>query len=169
MQTNIPGFTIRFATEEDTELLLSFIRGIAEYEKMEDQVEATEETLRQSMFVRREAEAVIGEYEGKPVGFALFCKNFSTFIGKAGLYLEDLFVLPSMRGRGFGKCLLTYLAFLAVERGCKRMEWQCLNWNTPSIEFYKNLGARPMDEWTVYRLSGETLADAAEQFPGGKG
>lgn len=169
MQTNIPGFTIRFATEEDTELLLSFIRGIAEYEKMEDQVEATEETLRQSMFVRCEAEAVIGEYEGKPVGFALFYHHFSTFIGRAGLYLEDLFVLPSMRGRGFGKCLLTCLARLAVERGCKRMEWQCLDWNTPSIKFYKSLGARPMDEWTVYRLSGETLAGAAEQFPGGKG
>ncbi len=165
-ETGIPGFTIRFAAEEDVGLVLSFIRGIAEYEKMLDQVEATEAILLQSMFVDHQAEAVIGEYQGEPVGFALFYHHFSTFIGRAGLYLEDLFVLPSMRGKGFGKCLLTFLANVAEERGCKRMEWQCLNWNTPSIAFYKSLGARPMDDWKVYRLAGDSLAAAAAEYPG---
>lgn len=165
-ETGIPGFTIRFAAEKDVGLVLSFIRGIAEYEKMLDQVEATEAILHQSLFVDYQAEAVIGEYQGEPVGFALFYHHFSTFVGRAGLYLEDLFVLPAMRGKGFGKCLLTFLANVAMERGCKRMEWQCLNWNTPSIAFYKSLGARSMDDWKVYRLSGESLAVAAAEYPG---
>lgn len=149
--------TFRMAQPEDTALILHFIRELAVYEKMEDQVVATEELLTEWLFEKQKAEVVIGEAEGKPVGFALFFHNFSTFLGRAGIYLEDLFVEPSERGKGYGKALLTHLAQLAVERGCGRLEWSCLDWNQPSIDFYLSMGAERMDDWTTYRLTGEKL------------
>jgi GNAT superfamily N-acetyltransferase len=162
--TKLEAFQIRFATEEDVPLILSLIRGLAEYENLLDKVVATEEGLRDSIFVQKRAEVLIGEYEGKPVGFALFFYNFSTFLGKPGIYLEDLYIKPEMRGKGMGKILLSYLARLAVERDCGRLEWWCLNWNEPSIQFYRHLGAKPMDEWTVYRVCDQALADLASEF-----
>ena len=155
-------FTIREAREEDTPLILQFITELAVYERMEADVVATEEGLREQLFVRKNAEALIGEEEGTAVGFALFFHNFSTFLGRAGLYLEDLYVRPEARGKGYGKAFLHRLAHTAVERGCGRMEWACLNWNQPSIEFYLSLGARPMSEWTVYREEGESLRALAD-------
>lgn len=149
--------TFRMAQPKDTALILHFIRELAVYEKMEDQVVATEELLTEWLFEKQKAEVVIGEAEGKPVGFALFFHNFSTFLGRAGIYLEDLFVEPSERGKGYGKALLTHLAQLAVERGCGRLEWSCLDWNQPSIDFYLSMGAERMDDWTTYRLTGEKL------------
>ncbi len=159
-----PDIKIRFAVEEDTPLILSLIKGLAEYEKMSDQVTATEEILKNSLFVRKKAEVVIAEYKGEPVGFALFFHNFSTFLGKPGIYLEDLFVKPEMRGLEIGKALLSFLAKLAVERDCGRLEWSCLDWNKPSIAFYKSEGAVSMDGWTVYRVTAQSLNDLAEQF-----
>lgn len=155
--TAVPGFSIRFANENDVKLIFEFIKELAEYENMQDQVVATEDLLREWLFEKKKAEAFIGELSGKPVGFALFFHNFSTFLGRAGIYLEDLYVKPEARGNGFGKAILIQLAKLAVERGCGRLEWSCLNWNEPSIQFYLSLGAVPMNEWTVYRISGETL------------
>lgn len=149
--------TFRMAQPKDTALILHFIRELAVYEKMEDQVIATEELLTEWLFEKQKAEVVIGEAEGKPVGFALFFHNFSTFLGRAGIYLEDLFVEPSERGKGYGKALLTHLAQIAVERGCGRLEWSCLDWNQPSIDFYLSMGAERMDDWTTYRLTGEKL------------
>lgn len=145
------------AQPKDTALILHFIKELAVYEKMEDQVVATEELLTEWLFEKQKAEVVIGEAEGKPVGFALFFHNFSTFLGRSGIYLEDLFVEPSERGKGYGKALLTHLAQLAVERGCGRLEWSCLDWNQPSIDFYLSMGAERMDDWTTYRLTGEKL------------
>jgi len=147
----------RFATPEDSGKILSFIRALAEYEKMSDQVVATEDLLKEWIFQKEKAEVIFALCDGKEVGFALFFHNFSTFLGRAGIYLEDLFVLPEYRGRGYGKGLLKELARIAVERGCGRLEWSCLDWNKPSIDFYLSLGAVPMDEWTVYRMTGETL------------
>ncbi|MEG2018039.1 MAG: GNAT family N-acetyltransferase [Clostridium sp.] len=164
INTKVNGFTLRFATEEDVPLILKFIKELADYEKLLHEVQATEEILMNSLFIRKGAEVVIGEYEGKPVGFALFFHNFSTFTGKPGLYLEDLYVRPEMRGRGLGKTLLSFLAHLAVERDCGRFEWWCIDWNEPSIEFYKSLGAIPMDEWTVYRVCDEALTNLAKEF-----
>ncbi len=160
-----PGgeFVIRPTREEDCPLILSFIKELAEYEKMGDLVEATAETLRHSLFERGAARCVIGELEGEPVGFALYFYNFSTFVGKPGLYLEDLFVRPAHRGLGLGKLLLQYLANLAREEDCGRMEWFCLDWNAPSIAFYKKMGARPLDDWTVFRLDAQSLEGLA--FP----
>lgn len=155
-------FTIRQAVREDVPVIMQLIRAIAEYEKMSDCVTATEEIVEASMFDRKEAHCVLAEYDGKPIGFALYFYNFSTFVGKAGLYLEDLFVYPEYRGRGYGKKLLKYLAKLAVDQGCERYEWICLDWNKPSIDFYKSMGAVPLDEWTVYRLSGDALKAAAK-------
>ncbi len=151
----------RFANEEDTSLILFFIRRLAEYEKMAGEVVATGEMLREWIFEKKKAEVVFALEEGKEVGFALFFHNFSTFLGRAGIYLEDLFVLPEYRGRGYGRGLMSILARIAVDRGCGRLEWWCLDWNTPSIEFYRSLGAVPMDEWTVYRITGETLSELA--------
>ena len=166
IETKLPDFYLRFATEQDVDTVLDFIKHIADYEKMSDQVQVTREILHQSLFVRHAAEAILA-YEGDTVvGFAVFFENFSTFTGKPGLYLEDLFVLPEYRGKGYGKALLCFLAQLAVERACARMEWTCLNWNTPSLQFYQTLDARTMDEWTVHRLTGGTLERAAAQFPG---
>ena len=149
--------TFRFAAEADTPLILKFIRALAEYEKMLDLVVADEALLADQLFRKNNAEVIFAVEDGVEVGFALFFHNFSTFLGRAGLYLEDLYVLPEHRGKGYGKALLQKLAAIAVERGCGRMEWWCLDWNQPSIDFYKSLGAEPMDEWTVYRLTGDTL------------
>ena len=162
--TQISNVSVRFAVEEDTPLILSFIRQLAEYEKMLDEVVATEETLHDSLFKRNKAEVVIAENNGEPVGFALFFHNFSTFLGKPGIYLEDLFVQPQARGLGIGKALLSYLAKLAVERDCGRLEWWCLDWNKPSIAFYKQMGAKPMEDWTVFRVDGQNLADLADHY-----
>ena len=150
-------FEIRNAVREDTPLILSFIRALAEYEKMSDEVVATEESLEEWIFDRKKAEVIFAVEDGKEVGFALYFHNFSTFVGKAGIYLEDLFVMPEYRGRGYGKALLTRLAETAVERGCGRLEWSCLDWNEPSIDFYLSVGAVPMNGWTTYRLAGEAL------------
>ena len=154
--------TIRFATENDCALILHFIRDLAEYEKMADQVVASEELLREWIFEKQKAEVLFVCEEGKELGFALFFHNFSTFLGRAGIYLEDLFVLQEYRGKGYGKALLKKLAQIAVECGCGRLEWSCLDWNSPSIDFYRSLGAIPMDDWTTYRLTGETLKKMSE-------
>lgn len=155
--------TFRFAQPEDAALILRFVRALAEYEKLSDEVVATEELLREWIFEKGKAEVLFAVADGEEVGFALFFHNFSTFLGRAGIYLEDLFVLPEQRGHGYGKALLKHLAAIAVERGCGRLEWSCLDWNKPSIAFYKSMGAAPMDGWTVYRLTGETLKRAAEE------
>ena len=150
-----------FATEQDCALILSFIRQLAAYEHMSNQVVATEELLRDWVFEKQKAEVLFvcdGDHE---VGFALFFHNFSTFLGRAGIYLEDLFVLPEYRNKGYGKGLLKKLAQITVERGCGRLEWSCLNWNKPSIDFYLSLGAVPMEEWTTYSLTGKTLEEMA--------
>lgn len=148
---------IRFAQKGEEGKILRFIEGLAEYEHMSGDVVATEELLREWIFEKGKAEVLFAELDGQAVGFALFFHNFSTFLGRAGIYLEDLFVLPEYRGRGCGTALLRKLAQITVERGCGRLEWSCLDWNKPSIDFYLSLGAKPMDEWTVYRLTGETL------------
>ena len=155
--------TFRSAERKDVPLILEFIRALAEYEHMADQVVADEATLEEWLFDRRKAEVIFAVLEGKEVGFALFFHNFSTFLGRAGLYLEDLFVLPEYRGRGVGRAILRRLAALAVERRCGRLEWWCLDWNEPSIAFYRSLGAEPMSDWTVYRLAGDTLRNLAEK------
>ncbi len=147
----------RFANKEDTKIILQFIKALAEYEKMSSDVVATEDLLREWIFEKQKAEVIFALENGKEVGFALFFHNFSTFLGRAGIYLEDLFVLPEYRGRGYGKGLLKVLAGITVERGCGRLEWQCLDWNKPSIDFYLSLGAVPMEDWTLYRLTGDTL------------
>ena len=152
----------RFAAERDVGTILGFIRGLAEYEHMEDEVVATEALLREWIFEKKKAEVLLAAVDGEDVGFALFFHNFSTFLGRAGIYLEDLFVKPEQRGKGYGGALLRRLAQIAVERGCGRLEWSCLDWNQPSIDFYRGLGAVPMEGWTVYRLTGETLRAAAE-------
>ena len=153
----------RYAASDDADKILFFIRQLAEYEKMSDQVVATESLLKEWIFEKKKAEVIFALCDGKEVGFALFFHNFSTFLGRAGIYLEDLFVLPEYRGKGFGKGLLKVLAKIAVERGCGRLEWSCLDWNKPSIDFYLSLGAVAMDEWTVYRMAGDTLTEFAEK------
>jgi GNAT superfamily N-acetyltransferase len=156
--------TIRSATERDVALILELIRGLAEYERLAQEVTATEATLRHSLFGPSPgAEVVIADADGQPVGFALFFHNFSTFVGKRGIYLEDLFVKPAWRGKGVGRRLLVRLAQLAVERNCGRLEWAVLDWNEPAIRFYRGLGAQPMDDWTVFRLAGDTLYQLAAE------
>lgn len=159
--------TFRPADEKDTALLLTFIRALAEYEHMLDEVVATEAVLKEWLFDRKVAEAFFALEGETEVGFALYFHNFSTFLGRGGIYLEDLFVLPEHRGKGYGKAILQRLAQIARERGCGRLEWACLDWNKPSIDFYLSLGAVPMDEWTVYRVSGASLiqlsGEGAEQ------
>lgn len=148
----------REATIDDVPLLLTFIKELAEYERLLHEVVATEELLRATLFgERRVAEVLIGEHAGDAVGFALFFHNFSTFVGRPGIYLEDLYVRPAHRGKGFGRALLTHLARLAKRRGCGRLEWAVLDWNEPAIGFYRGLGAVAMDEWTVYRVAGDAL------------
>ena len=155
----MPKFEIRPVREDEAALVLDFIKKLATYEKMIDEVEATPETIYDSLFVKHDAEVVFGCEDGVTVGFALFFHNFSTFVGRKGLYLEDLFVIPEKRGLGYGKALLLYLARLAKERHCGRMEWVCLDWNQPSIDFYKSLGAKPMYDWTIYRLDEKRLGE----------
>lgn len=154
--------SFRSAERRDVPLILRYIRELARYEKLEEEVVATEEILEEWLFDKEKAEVIFAVVEGKEVGFALFFHNFSTFLGRAGIYLEDLYVEPAHRGQGIGTALLSELARIAVARGCGRLEWWCLDWNTPSIEFYRSLGAEAMDDWTVYRISGETLGKLAE-------
>ena len=154
----MPDLNIRKAEIADCALVLKFIRDLAVYEKLDHTVVATEDSVRNTLFGDKPfAEVVIAEWQGQPAGFALFFHNYSTFLAKPGIYLEDLFVEPSLRGKGIGKALLQHLATLAVERGCGRLEWAVLDWNEPSIEFYKSLGAVPMSDWIIYRLTGEAL------------
>ncbi|MDD7250890.1 MAG: GNAT family N-acetyltransferase [Prevotellaceae bacterium] len=148
---------IRKATREDVPLILDFIHGIARYEKMEDDVQVTEDMLRDWVFDRQIAEVVFAMEDDQEVGFVLYFHNYSTFVGKAGLYIEDLYVKPEFRGKGYGKALFLYLAHTALQRGCGRMEWTCLNWNKPSIRFYRSMGAVPLDDWRVYRLTEDGL------------
>jgi GNAT superfamily N-acetyltransferase len=158
------NFEIKLATADDIPVILSFIKKLAVYEKLESEVTATEDILRETLFgARRYAEVVIGYHSDEPVGFALFFHNYSTFLGKPGIYLEDLFVDEQHRGKGFGKALLVHLARLAKERNCGRLEWAVLDWNEPSINFYKSLGARSLDEWNVFRLTGKTLDQLANE------
>ncbi len=164
LKTSIEDFCIREAVEADVPLILELIKSLADYEKLLNEVVATEEILRKSLFEKKQAEVIIGEYKGEPVGFALYFHNFSTFLGKANLYLEDLYVMPKGRGKGFGKALLAALAHIAVERDCGRLDWWCLDWNKSSIDFYKEMGAIPMDEWTVYRVEGERLKTLANEL-----
>ena len=152
----------RLANEQDAALILEFIQGLAAYEKMSDQVVADEALIREWIFEKKKAEVIFAMEDGVEVGFALFFHNFSTFLGRAGIYLEDLFVKPDYRGRGHGKALIRELARITVERGCGRLEWCCLDWNQPSIDFYRSLGAVSMDEWTIYRLIGTRLESFAE-------
>lgn len=155
-------FKIRSAREEDIPALLGFIREMAEYEKMSDQVVATEELLHKWIVEQEKAEVLIPTVDGKSVGYALFFHNFSTFLGKAGIYLEDVYIQPQHRGKGYGKAIFRKLAQIALERGCGRLEWVCLDWNQPSIDFYLSMEAEPQPEWTIYRLTGETLEKAAK-------
>ncbi len=163
-QNPLNEFEIRSASSKDIPLILTFIKELAEYEKLSHEVIATESDLEKYLFSKdKVAEVIIGHYQEKPVGFALYFHNFSTFMGKPGIYLEDLYVRKPYRGKGFGKKLLTYLAKLAVERNCGRMEWAVLDWNEPSIHFYKSLGARTMDEWLINRVTGDSLEQLAKR------
>lgn len=152
----------RNAQRNDVGLILQFIRELADYEKMLSEVVADEATLEEWIFDKQKAEVIFALEGEKEVGFALYFHNFSTFLGRAGIYLEDLYVKPEYRGKGYGKAILKKLSSIAVERGCGRLEWWCLDWNKPSIDFYHSLGAEPMDDWTVYRIAGETLTNLAE-------
>jgi GNAT superfamily N-acetyltransferase len=153
-----PDFFIRPATRNDAALILAFVRALAEYEKLTHEVTATEDDLQATLFGDRPTAETLLAFEGTvPVGFALFFHNYSTFLGKPGLYLEDLFVKPEYRTRGYGKTLLTHLARIAVERGCGRFEWSVLDWNQPSIDFYRSLGGRPLEDWSIFRLDGSAL------------
>ena len=160
MNTDI---NFRYAERKDVALILQFIKELAEYEHMSDEVVANEELLEEWIFDKQKAEVIFALEGQKDVGFALFFYNFSTFLGRAGLYLEDLFVRPEYRGRGYGKGILKKLASIAVERGCGRLEWCCLDWNQPSIDFYLSLGAQPLSDWTIYRIAGEKLLDFAKK------
>lgn len=152
----------KYAERKDTALILRFIKELAEYENMLNEVVADEKTLEDWIFNKQKAEVLFAVENDIEVGFALFFHNFSTFLGRAGIYLEDLYVKPEYRGKGYGKKILKKLASIAVERGCGRLEWWCLDWNQPSIDFYLSLGAEPMEDWTVYRISGDTLHNLAE-------
>ena len=154
--------TFRYAERKDTALILKFIKELAEYEKMLDEVVATEELLEDWIFNRQKAEVIFALADGKEVGFALFFHNFSTFLGRAGIYLEDLYINTEYRGCGIGKALLKKLGEITVERGCGRLEWWCLDWNKPSIDFYRSMGAEPMEDWTVYRIAGNALKELAD-------
>ena len=154
--------TFRNAERKDTALILQFIKELADYEKMLDEVVADEATLETWIFDKQKAEVIFAVKDEQEVGFALFFHNFSTFLGRAGIYLEDLYVKPEYRGKGYGKAILKKLTSIAVERGCGRLEWWCLDWNKPSIDFYLSLGAEPMSDWTVYRIAGDTLKQLAD-------
>ena len=154
---NDSNITFRYAEEKDCTLILKFIKDLAAYEKMLNEVVATEDLLEEWLFEKKKAEVIFAIENGKEIGFALFFHNFSTFLGRAGIYLEDLYVMPEYRGKGYGKAILKELARIAVERNCGRLEWWCLDWNKPSIDFYLSLGAEQMSDWTVYRIAGDTL------------
>jgi GNAT superfamily N-acetyltransferase len=155
--------SLRFAEEKDTALILEFVRGLAEYEHLLDTVKITEADIKKYAFEERLIEAVIGEYDGAAAGFALFFHNFSTFAGRPGIFIEDIFVKPEFRGKGLGKTFFSFLAKIAVERNCGRVEWLCLDWNKPSIAFYKSQGAKPLDDWTTFRITGDDINKLAEQ------
>ena len=165
IRTNIIGFTLRRAEMEDIPVILEFIKELAEYEKLSHEVVATEELLRNSLFNENPvAEVIIAEYLTKPVGFCLFFHNFSTFLGRPGIYIEDIYIRLEYRGQGFGKSILTFLSKLAIERGCGRLEWSVLDWNINALNFYNNLGATAMDGWTVYRITEESLINLSKEF-----
>lgn len=162
--TDTRGFQIKSATESDVSVILSFVKKLARYEQLLHEVVATEDLLRETLFgKRRTTEVAIGYLETKPVGFVLFFHNYSTFLGKPGLYIEDLFVDEDYRRRGYGRALLLHVARLAKQRGCGRLEWSVLDWNQPAIDFYKKLGALPMNEWTVFRVAGKSLDELAAE------
>ena len=161
-ELTMPNFTIRPAKETEAGLILEFIKKLAAYEKCSDEVVADEATIYNSIFVEKAAEVLFAEEDGVVIGFALFFHNFSTFVGRKGLYLEDLFIIPEKRGLGYGKAILKYLANIAVERNCGRMEWICLDWNAPSLAFYRSIGAIPMDEWTVQRMHEDVVKSFAK-------
>ena len=161
--SNDKKFSIRFAEVNDIPAILKFIKELAVYEKLEHEVTATEDILKEWIFEKKKAEVLIALEDDVEVGYALFFHNFSTFLGKAGIYLEDLYISPNYRGLGYGKSLLKRLAKIAVERGCERLDWQCLDWNKPSIDFYLSLNASPMEEWTTYRLSHDNLKKFASE------
>jgi GNAT superfamily N-acetyltransferase len=165
IQTKIIGLTLRFAETKDVPIILEFIKELADYEKLSHEVVATEEKLSKSLFGDRPfVEVIIADYLTKPVGFSLFFHNFSTFLGQPGIYIEDIYIKPEHRGMGIGKTILVFLARLAVERGCGRIEWSVLDWNINALNFYNELGAQAMDGWTVYRLSGETLTNLSKEY-----
>ena len=167
LETKLKDFTLKYAEKSDIPAILSFIKGMAEYEKLEDQFAATEELLEIHLFGNDQAaEVILGFHNNKPVSMALFFKSFSTFLSRPGLYLEDLFVIPEMRGRGFGKIMLSYLAKLTKENNYGRLEWSVLDWNKPAVEFYNSIGAEPMKGWTVQRMSGQALNELSEHFWG---
>jgi GNAT superfamily N-acetyltransferase len=157
----VNGFLIRFAEEKDAAILVGLIRELAQYEKLLPEVEANEQLVRESIFRRKVAEALIGEFNGEAVGYAIFYRNFSSFTARPGMFVEDIYVKPELRRLGFGKLFFRFMAKLAVERGCARMEWTCLDWNASSIAFYKGMGAQAMAEWTMYRLAGKSLVEMA--------
>ncbi len=163
-KTQIEDFTIRFAGEKDTGTIFEMVKELAEYEKLLDKLEATKDLIAESLFQRKVAEALIGEYKEKTVCYAIFFHNFSSFVGRPGIFIEDIYVKPKMRGKGFGKAIFSFIAKLAVERICGRLEWTCLDWNEPSIAFYKKMGATAMDEWTIYRVAGKKLQKMASEF-----
>ncbi len=157
-------FKVRFATIDDAEIILNFIKELAIYEKLLDSVTATNDLIKDSLFVKKEAEVLIGEENGVPIGFALFFHNYSTFLGKSNLFLEDLFVLKQSRGKGYGKKLFSAVAKIAVDRKCERLDWHCLDWNTSSIDFYKKLGANHLIDWTLFRLVGNDLINVSKSL-----
>ncbi len=162
--TRIDGFSIRFGGEKDTATIYELIKELAYYEKLQDGLELTEGLLKESLFKYNIVETIIGEYEKSAVAYAIFFHNFSSFTGRIGLYIEDLYVKPQMRKKGFGEAMFSFIAKLAVERDCGRLEWSCLDWNKPSIIFYKKMGAVPLKQWTMYRLTGRNLEKAAEKY-----
>lgn len=163
VETRIKGFTIRFANEDDAEIVFNMVKKLAAYEQLTDSLKATMEIFRESLFQRGVAETLIGEYEGTPVGYAIFFHNFSSFTGRIGIFIEDIYVKTEMQGKGFGQAMFACIAKLAIERKCGRLEWSCLDWNKPSIAFYEKMGATRLDEWSTYRLSGDALEQIAEK------
>lgn len=163
-KTSNSDFTVRIAEEKDIPIVFSFIKELAEYEDLSHRVMATEEAIFHAMFEKRIIEAIIGEFEGIPVGFFLYYYTFSTFAGKTGIYLEDVYIKPEMRRKGFGKSMFEVMAALAKEKDCNKLEWQCLNWNKPSIQFYTSIGAKPVDDWTVYSLQGDKMDALAQNI-----
>ena len=163
-ESRIKGFTIRFAEEKDANEIFRMVKELATYEKLLEGFEATEDILRESLFHRGVAETLIAEYSRKPIGYAIFFQTFSSFLGRVAIYIEDIYVKPEMRGKNFGEALFAFIADLAVKRKCGRLEWSCLDWNKPSIAFYEKMGAKRLNEWTMYRLSGDALERVASSL-----